>query len=243
MKNRNKYLYMTIMILITSCQGYFTKESGNCVGLLIDLSDSMKSLEGFHMETFKTLFTIEKNYCASGSCQFAVISDRRYTEESIVKVEGDALYLSNLPARKLVRDSFYSRIEQNLENIKKQTIGTDGSFVCYALAKMLEDISGCTDCVERKVVVFSDLMEHTPAYSVYDPKQWELLITNPETVAQILDREYPLPKLNGIEIIFLHQPLNKIQDEKFHTMSQFLKWYYESRHGTKVSIGTSITEE
>lgn len=226
-----------------ACNGLITEPKGNIVGILIDLSDTFKQVNDLSIEELKPIFAINKNPYAPSTCTIGFISSLRYTETQKFSVHGQSELTANILERKMMRDTFYANIEQHISQIKKKPIGTKGSFVCYALSKMLLEIAECKDCEGKKVIVLSDLMEHTSAFSVYDKKQYTLLKTNPEAVRQILDREYPLPPIGGIEIVFVHKPINKEQDEQFHSVSQFFKWYYGTCHKAKVSVSATIPKE
>lgn len=242
MKKLIKYLTISCVISSIACNGFLTEPKGNTVGILVDLSDTFKQVNDLSIEELKPIFTINKNPYAPAKCILATITSLRYTETQKFSISGEREFESNIIERKRNIDTFYSQIEQTLKLLKSGTIGSNGSFVCYALSKMLLEISNCNDCQGKKVIVFSDLMEHT-AFSVYDKKQYALLKTNPETVRQILDREYPLPPLGGIEIVFVHRPTNKGEDENFHTVSQFFKWYYGTCHKANVSVSATIPKE
>lgn len=242
MKNLNNYFLLLTLLSITSCQSFFGKQKGNCVGVLIDLTDSLQQLNSLNVQALKPLFTVEQNPFASTTCVLSCITDLRYTETRKFSISAEHEYASNIIERQRNIDSFYSQIDQAIRILKNESIGRQGSFVCYALAKMLETISS-VECNGKKILVLSDAMESTSAFSVYAKTQMVMLKTNPEAVRQILDREYPLPDIRGIEIVFVHSPTNKAEDENFHAISQFFKWYYGTCHKATVSVTTSIPKE
>jgi hypothetical protein len=241
MKTMTKILIISAFLL-AGCDDIISKRSGNCVGLIIDISDTLKVVNSeLTIEKVEPMFTLDQDYNSSAKCQLATINDIRYTEVSVINIEGDRLFSSNLIQRDTLIKSFYQDIEKNIKNIKNQPKGTKGSFVCYSIAKMLTDIVNCEDCINKKVIVLSDLAENTPAFNIYKEADRRLIEKNPKAFYKLLDREYPVPNLNGIELVFVNRPPDSTHDEQYHLLSQSLKTYYQDR-GAKVTITASLPE-
>lgn len=241
MKNLINYIALCGTLLCAACNNLITEPKGNIVGVLVDLSDSFLLVRDLSVNELKPLFAIENNLLAPSTCILATITHLRYTETQKFSVQGQTELTANILERKMMRDTFYAHIDQHISEIKKRPIGTDGSFVCYALSKMLWGIVSCEG--SKKVIVLSDAMEHTNAFSVYDKTQMAMLKTNPEAVRQILDREYPLPDIRDIEIVFVNLPIDKKADENFHAAAEYFRWYYGTCHKASVSVTTSIPKE
>lgn len=249
MKTQNNILFVitTVIITITACQ-YFTKETGNTVGVIIDCSDSFpETRRELTIEKLKPLLAVSHNPHAGSTVLFAKISSIRHNPFSIQKIEGEAAVNANILQREKLRDSFYARIEENIRSITSSPSGADGSFVLYTIAQMLQKLAAsCSDCGKgTKLLVFSDLEEHNPAvFSVYNKRHLTLLKSNPDSVYVLWDKEYPLPPTFLVEIIFIYQPGNdKKADERYAFLSQAMKAYYQKRHGYKVAISATIPEE
>lgn len=234
----------TIIILLalalTSCDKIIPTRTGNSVGIVVDITDSLQVInEEFTIDKLKPLFAVSKDYNASSRCVLATITDLRYTEVSISSVEDDSYFSSNIIQRDTLIKSFFHSVKKNIGIIKHKPIGTKGSFVIYAIAKMLNDIATSPIKGNKKVIVFSDLAENTSVFNIYRESDRQLLEKNPKALYKLFDKEYPLPNLKGIEIILINRPGDTREDEQYHLLSQTLKTYYQER-GAQVVISASI---
>lgn len=250
MKTQNKILFTITAVItftVTACQ-YFTKETGNTIGVIIDCSGSFpETRKELTVEKLKPLLEISHNPHAGTTVLFAKISSIRHNPISITRIDGAVPASSNTPQREKQRKEYYTLLEENIRSITSSPSGADGSFVLYTIAQMLQKLAAsCSDCGKGiKLLVFSDLEEHNPAvFSVYNKRHLTLLKSNPDSVYVLWDKEYPLPPTFPVEIIFIYQPGNdKKADERYAFLSQAMKAYYQKRHGYKVAISATIPEE
>lgn len=238
MKNKIITLSSILIFVLASCNN--NKGDGNCTGIVVDVSDTFIETKQLDGQVLPGLFKLKNDPNASAVCLVSSISDKRYTEILPANIESESTLEANSIDRKHRCDSFYHSVERNIKKIKRSGTGTEGSFVCHSIAQMLNRISLCSK-EERQVFVLSDLEENSPIFSVYHPTDLHRMRTKPSEVFAFLDEEYPLNDLNGIELIFIHQPSTKAQDEMFHFLSKFFISYYSS-HGAKVSVSTTLND-
>lgn len=237
-----KTVNILIVLLLNSiaCNtGLFQKEDGACIGIVFDISDDFRKAKEINRSHLKNLFESEGTVNASATCFISYISHLRHTEIQEFRMPGSTIN-GNILERQKLYDTLYARIIEEIQRIH-QSVGTDASYVAFAIAEMLQKVSACKDCRSKKVIVFGDLGENTPIFSFYSKTDHQKILTAPQTVEELFDREYPLPKLDGIELVFINRTFTKNQDEAYHQAYLFFKKYYES-HGARVSISTSLTE-
>lgn len=237
MKRQRKTLSSLLFLLLTSC-GLNEKQSGNCCGVVFDHSDTFQETKNFSVSALQGFFQLKNNPNASAYCILSSISDRRHAAILYSSLEGASVLQANSLERDRLHDSFYRSVDKNIRTLKQTKVGTKSSFVCYAIAEMLNKIATCS-CRKKRVVVLGDLAENNSIFSIYTPDDILKLRTNPQEVFSIFDKEYPLPNLQGIEVIFIHQPNSTEKDEEYHFLSSFFKKYYQG-HGARVSISSSF---
>lgn len=235
-------LTLLLSFFFAGCDKLIPERFGNCVGVIVDITDSLQVVnKELTIEKLKPMFAITNDYNASSRCILATITDLRYNEVSVISIKDDSYYGSNILQRNSLIKTFYQSVNENIEVIKKKPIGKNGSFVLYSIAKMLNDMAIGKNTHDKKIIVFSDLAENTPTFNIYKNFFYELMKKSPEECFKIFDREYPLPNLKGIEIIFINKPLDSKQDEQYHLLSQTLKTYYQGK-GAKVTITASLPD-
>lgn len=247
--NNNKvFTLAVVIILFTACQQFFTKETGNTVAVIADCSDSFPEIrQNLTLEKLKPRLAITHELYAGSTVLFAKISAIRHNPISIAKIDGAVPANSNTPQREEQRKKYYTLLEENIQSITSSPTGTDGSFVLYTIATMLQKLKD--DSPESKkgtqLLCFSDLEENNPAvFSVYNKAHLKLLKENPDSVFALFDREYPVPEAKeNSTIYFIHQPRTMADDEFYTTIiSKALKKYYQKK-GYKVIISATIPEE
>lgn len=248
MKTNNKLLFIlaVVIFLLTACQQFFTKESGNTVAVIVDCSDSFPEIrQNLTLEKLKPRLAITHELYAGSTVLFAKISAIRHNPISIAKIDGAVPANSNTPQREKQREEYYTLLEENIQSITSSPTGTDGSFLLYTIATMLQKLKDSPDSKKgTQLLCFSDLEENNPAvFSVYNKAHLKLLKENPDSAFALFDKEYPIPEAKeNSAIYFIHQPKNKEDDSRYTILSTALKKYYQN-HGYKVTISATIPEE
>lgn len=242
--NNNKvFTHAVVIILFTACQQFFTKETGNTVAVIVDCSDSFPEIrQNLTLEKLKPRLAITHELYAGSTVLFAKISAIRHNPISIAKIDGVVPANSNTPQREKQREEYYTLLEENIQSITSSPTGTDGSFLLYTIATMLQKLKDRPD--RMQLLCFSDLEENNPAvFSVYNKAHLKLLKENPDSAFALFDREYPIPEAKeNSAIYFIHQPQTKASDELFSVISSALKKYYK-KHGYTVIISAALPEE
>ena len=82
----------------------------------------------------------------------------------------------------------------------------------------------------KHLLVFSDLAEHTPDISFYDPRTIDHLQKSPQSFAQQLEATLPLKQLNGVDVWFLYNPSNYAKNNAYMKIAGFYQHMFTA-HG------------
>lgn len=93
---------------------------------------------------------------------------------------------------------------------------------------------------QRMLVVFSDLAENSSLFNCYSHKGQELLASNPQKVAKMLQRGIKLPAtLQGITVYFVYRPPDRESDILFGRMVSIYRQLLHERGARVVVQATS----
>lgn len=177
------------------------------VSLLYDVTPSNSSgIRELNSQTLGDLFGLDENPDKAVRYRQSIISGSwlNVTQEiSLPPVE--SVLLSNEFARRDSIRAFKEQIALGLERIASDTLGRDYSSVYLPIARELTRLSQ-SPFDKRILVVLSDLAENE-FLSFYDHKTADLLINDPEKIAELFQREMQLPEsLSNITVYLVHQP-------------------------------------
>jgi hypothetical protein len=82
-------------------------------------------------------------------------------------------------------------------------------------------------------------MENDLDISLYSKQELELLKANPDSLKEIFEKRKALPSLPGIEVYFIYQPSNAIDDKDYRLVSDFYRSLLESK-GATVHISANL---
>jgi hypothetical protein len=113
---------------------------------------------------------------------------------------------------------------------------------CYAtIAAAIDELASNT-ASQKIAVVFSNLQENQEDFSCYTDEGQEMLRTNPDKVARLMQRRHPLPKnLTGVTVYFVFQPHTPEEDAQFATMVALYTKLLKSR-GARVVVQATNTQ-
>jgi hypothetical protein len=199
-----------------------------------DITDSLQAQP--QADEILSLYGFERSKWGGAVFRFVDLSDVSFNHASEVKLAPANQWLSNEPEREKEIQKFKEGITKILS--VKSAIGKTHSSLYLPLAMELNRLSQSK--ADRKVfIVYSDLMENTPAVSFYDSKTFMELQSNSEALTKLFEKEQLLNSLTGIEVHLLFQPKDTLQDEQFKVVSEFYQKLLESK-GAQVTIGANL---
>lgn len=169
--------------------------------------------------------------------RYQTINEVSYNKVTEADLSPENIWLSNELDRKKKIEKF--RNEVFAPFAQKRNTGTKShSSVYLPIARELRHLSESNSTV-KKLLIYSDLLEHTPDLSFYNESILSLLLSHPDTIAMALDQKFSLPSLIGIEVHLIYQPGNVVSDRRFRIVSEFYEKLLE-RKGAKVIIEAGI---
>ena len=199
------------------------------ISVLRDVTDS--ELAKPDINDLYTLYGLEHDKWNGGKFRFSNLSDVSLNYTSEIELLPEQALFSNEIERGAKLDKFRTEIESTLSKAGEDSIGRTHSAVYEPIANELEQLSK-SKSEKRILIVYSDLLENKPAFSVYRNQ-------NPGTKkpdADIVSREFkirhPLPSIAGIAVYFIFQPANERDDEAFHFMSGIYQKLLEEKGAT-----------
>ncbi len=170
--------------------------------------------------------------------RFADISDVSYNQTKQVKITATGKWLSNEFDRQKEIDAFLKSAATICRESQNDTLGKDRSSVYLPVARELIRLSQSAS-QRRILIVYSDLMENGTAISFYHSKEMKRLQSNPETIKKNLEEMAALPRLDGIEVLFIYQPITAQDDATYRVVSEFYKTMLQDK-GARVTIEANL---
>lgn len=226
-----------ILLLITLLVGCVS-EKNTTTELVIarDVTDSI--IAQTKTEEIFNLFGLTENPLNGAIFKFQNLSDVSYNQRSQVKIEPQNKWLSNEMERQGEIKKFTIAIESKLAKSTIDSIEKENSSIYLPIARELNQLSQ-SKSDRRILVVFSDLMENTPEFSLYRKGDFELLKNQPDSLQKRIEKQLLISPLSGVEIYFIYQPKDIKSDERFQLISEFYKKLLVSK-GAKVTISANL---
>lgn len=138
--------------------------------------------------------------------------------------------------RKVVVKRF---LKQTEEMISKEMSSSkkEQSHLYYGIAEELNQMSHSL-ALHKVILISSNLLENTKAFSVYQSNGRKILVENPDSVIQIFNRVLPLEDLSGIAVYIIYSATPD-DHELFVAMSSLYKTML-TKKGARVSIAGNL---
>jgi|GEM_PF-708180 hypothetical protein len=94
----------------------------------------------------------------------------------------------------------------------------------------------------RKILVCSDLAEHSNDLDLYNPRDIQLVQNKPQLVIDRFEKLVPIKSLKGITVYFVFHPQNYNQQQQYDIASKFFKMLLEEK-GAVVIVGANVLAE
>jgi hypothetical protein len=224
---------------VASGGGYFLycQKSDTEFVTFVDITDSTK----VSMDSGEYIAFVKANSSTYGKTTVRIqsLSNFDYNKVAVFTLSPTFPLLSNPYEREGQAKDFYTSISKKIGEIREAGTGRPQSSIYAPLVRELNRLANDSSKV-KYMLVYSDLQENTDTFSLYKPKQLELLKQHPEQVRTILSAFGVPGQLKGVSIYFVYQPLDTNDEQRFLLMAHFLEgWLGEQ--GAQVHIGPNLT--
>lgn len=206
------------------------------ISVLRDVTDS--ELVKPDINDLYTLYELDRDEWNGCKFRFSNLSDVRLNYTSEIELLPEQALFSNEIERGAKLDKFRTAIESTLSKAGEDSIGRTHSAVYEPIANELEQLSK-SKSEKRILVVYSDLLENKPNFSVYRNQNPGREKPDADVVLREFKIRHSLPSLLGIVVYFIFQPANEREDEAFHFMSAIYQKLLEEK-GATVYIKANI---
>ncbi|HTA28772.1 MAG TPA: hypothetical protein VK809_13345, partial [Bacteroidia bacterium] len=183
--------------------------------------------------TITPLFGLSKNKWSGATYRSQDFTDVSFNPVKEVSIPPVNEWTGNSFDRDREVKAFYADVINSISDSAKEPIGKEHSSIYEPLANELNFLS--QQKANRKVLlVYSDLMENLPGFSLYHQKDFTLLVKSPDKVRAYFLNKIPLNNLNGIEVFLIYQPENSTDDYQYQIVSKFYKTMLESAGATVI---------
>jgi hypothetical protein len=228
-------IILTLLFITTGCS---TKQGETSeLVYMRDITGSMQDQQIQKIEV-NSFYDLDENIWNGGLFRYINISDVSLNYTSEVAIKPDNEWIANELKRKNEVKTFYAGISKIITDTTSIKAGKNNSSVYNSIARELNRLRQSHS--QRKVIVInSDLIEHTNLLSFYKQKTIQSLKSNPDSIAEFLNTQVLLEKLEGIKVYLIYQPKDMIDDERYKIISDFYKKMLESK-GAKVEISANL---
>ncbi|WP_339883556.1 hypothetical protein [Polaribacter vadi] len=201
------------------------------LSVLIDKTDALvpkpklihiKSfLEGYQYKDGRRSFYLQKITDTNISASF-------YAELPEADPFGNSL------EQKMRVQHFFSQIDTLLQETNTEETHSSSS-ILKPLVRQLERVQQ-SNTTDKVVLLYSDLLEASDLFNVYQPQQQRLLITHPKKVIESLQAQLTIPSLDGVHLYLIYYPDNRLNNRLFEKMIEVYKELFKAS-GLRIHIG------
>lgn len=189
-------------------------------------------------ETIKQAAEVKNELWSGYLVHLVTLSDVDLNKVYEVKIEPEFRFTANEYARKKKMENFRQELDTAIDKLLSEPAGRPSSSLYVPVMGTLERLSA-SKAKNKRLVVFSDLLEESSLVKFDEKKTLTLLRQKPDSIAAILEKEAPVPSLNGIEIYMIYEPVNSTDSDQHRIISNFYKKIFEQK-GAKVFIGANL---
>lgn len=235
--------YLILTVLAAAIAGYFMYS--DCKGSRYDADITLAmDRTGSYVpsvpdkEAIKQAFQVHSELWKGARFQLMSLSDVDLNRSYEAKIEPECKYFGNIYQRKKEAAEFSKQLNVSIDKLLSEPIGRPSSSLFIPISKELARLSK-SDAKRKILIVYSDLVEESSVISFSNQKTLAMLKQNPDSAMAILNKEAPLPSLNGIEIFVIFQATNSAESTVFRIVSGFYKTMLEQK-GARVTIGANL---
>ena len=232
---RNVILMLLVVLVSTACQDAHTSKRTQFLSVIIDRTGIPVQPEASYV--LKYLYQGE--LFDGIAISLTEITDTQYNPQWNFQLEAESSgLLSNEDQRRkrvrLLKKKFSDRLVRSNE----KTYDYQRSAILNVVAKELKHLANTSE--KGRILLFSDLREHSSLLSTYHSKTLLQLLRNPKVIQEYLEKQLALPKdLSGIELHLLYQPSLE-EAELFSDLVKLYRLMLEPK-GVKIIVGYQHT--
>lgn len=198
---------LILCVLLLQCQEYAPKS--HYLSTIIDLTEEGSSPPSYEHVLSHLDQANEKDGL---ELSLRYVCETRYADRYQFSLPiGETGWFSNEHDRRSKHKKLLSRFRQALDRYETmQCLRSEIFRLVAEEAVYLSKLKG-----SRQILLYSDLKQHSPLFSVYDNKQLNKLYNNTEGVADYFSKVLPEVDLTGITINILFSP--KLRDDRLFT--------------------------
>lgn len=171
--------------------------------------------------------------------RYSDVTDISFNHTSEVIIDQQSELLGNEIVRKKEIRNFVTKVSTQLsQTLSNKNSSKNNSSIYFPIAQELNRLAK-SKSDKRILVIYSDLMENSLSLSFYIKKDFERLISDPESIQKQLEQNVKLPTLQGIDIHLIYQPRDNKGDLTYQVVSGFYKKMLEDK-GAKVTISANL---
>ncbi|QMU63091.1 MAG: hypothetical protein GKR88_01575 [Flavobacteriaceae bacterium] len=236
MKYLQHLVIITVLaILVLGCANQ-TPSTLHSLTVAVDLSEA----DGFRPKADFILDRLESDNIFDGiEISYIPIIDTRYTERHAFTLsKSSAGWLSNEDSRRRSRRALSTQFRDTLAKYCVNDKPLKYSAIFGTIVTELNRLASKQGV--RKLILISDLKEHSPIFSIYDPRQARRLLKYPKDVQARFESMVRLAdNYKGINVELIHLPSPE-EEQHFSAMVALYRAVIESRGGT-LTIGNQKT--
>lgn len=236
-----KYLITVYLILIYGCTIDENYQNTDCLTLLVDKTDEFTSKNELTIKNIsKYLNVFNANQNDGAQIKISPITDLRFNKSISIKIPSVRKNEINELERINEVDSFKTNLVSSLDQVLQIQSGINGSAIFESIGLNINEMANCQNCQSKTLIVSSDFRQLNSNFNSYDKTQILKFQSDSIFANSILDITLEISKnIDGIKIVFLHQPNTQNEDNSFYIITKVLKDYLEQK-GAIVSIQTSL---
>ena len=201
------------------------------VSVLVDHTDKFISLPD--ITSIRSLYTLDSDHAKGAVFKLSEIEDIEYTPTVQLSIEPQSLLMQNPGERESAIKTFFSNVNASLIKLQSQPSEKPLSEIYPVIAREANTVAAMNG-VSKRLVVFSDLRENTPTFSVYRKSDQDELYNNPDSVAAQFQNAQTLNNLSGLTVYLVYQAKNYNDSRLFGLISSLYVKMFEAKGATVI---------
>lgn len=227
-----------ILILTTLAAVVMTSKSGTAMVVCMDKTDSFQDAPDARLILAQTGIT--NNRWQGVSIRLTTITEYAYNQVYQLTLQDQLFLLGNPTERDTAIRQFTQELATKIKLIQQEKIMRDASDIYTTLVRELNQLAK-EHASQKLAIVYSDLKENTPLFSVYDSTGAFVLRQHPEIVQQQLLAMAKPDDLSGIQLYFIHTVSSSKDNAQFVAMSEVLTNIFTAS-GATVFVAANLTQ-
>lgn len=234
----------TLIILTLLTAGglgvYYATPKQSTVEVSVMRDITSEQLAQPEVQTIMPFFNLDSNKWGGAIFRFSNITNLSMNQTVEATLPSQNEWLSSVFTRTKAVNAFNGQVTQILTTAQSDTVGRRNSSIYLPISSEL-NLLAQSNAQTKVLLLYSDLLENEPGYSMYCKKVFDMLLHHPEEVKQYFEKEQPLQNLKGVEVYLIYQPTDNVDDYRFRIVSTFYKQMLEAA-GANVTITANLTQ-